>query len=241
MSPKIYKTFTVVLLILFVSCSEDDTPDTPTVKEFKILPIGDSRVQGNSPIHESYRYELWKNFIDFDWSVDLIGPEIDNSTYPEYNELEFDINHAAVSGYTTLNVLRTIEETLLEIDTPDIVLLGIGGNDLVQTGDYERAISNINEIIDILQTNNPDVTIFLEQIAPAKTTTFRFQGLLEIFNNGIADVAISKTTTTSEVVAVDMASGWEDILLADNVHYNGLGAKVIADRYYDAIDEHVEQ
>lgn len=237
---KNYLVILFIFLLIFSSCSEDDPiPDEPT-PELNILTLGDSRVKGLTPTHESYRYELWIDLMEHDWAIDFIGPEIDTMAYPEYDGLEFDGNHGAYGGYTTLNVLRSLEDMLPTIETPDIVLLGIGGVDLILTGDVETAIANIHEIITLLQLDNPDVTIFIEQIAPG-IINLKSQDILQDFNDAIADVPTYTTTTTSKVVSVDMATGWLNAFLADDVHYNELGAKVVADRYFDAIDEHVEQ
>ena len=45
-------------------------------------------------------------------------------------------------------------------------------------------------------------------------------------------IASNKTTSTSEIIAIDMFTGFTDAMLADDVHYNELGAKFIADKYY---------
>ncbi|MEP0266669.1 GDSL-type esterase/lipase family protein [Dokdonia sp.] len=237
---KNYLILLFLSLLIFNSCAIDDSiPDDP-ISELNILTLGDSRVKGLPPTHQSYRYELWKDLIDHDWTIDFIGPEIESNTYPEYAGLEFDGNHGAYGGYTTLDMLQSLQEMLPTLETPDIVLLGIGGVDLILTGDVETAIANIYEIITVLQSNNPDVTIFLEQIAPG-VINLKSQDILQDFNDAIGALPIFTTTTTSTVVSVDMATGWSNAFLADNVHYNELGAKVVADRYFDAIDEHVEQ
>ena len=46
---------------------------------------------------------------------------------------------------------------------------------------------------------------------------------------------MNKTTTSSTVIAVDMFTGFNDNLLADDVHYNEAGAVFIANRYYSIL------
>lgn len=48
-------------------------------------------------------------------------------------------------------------------------------------------------------------------------------------------IAISQTTKTSTVVAVDIVTGFTDFFLADNIHYNKAGDKFITERYYNKI------
>ena len=244
MSSKLYKLTVVLFIFIFISCSEEVDEDTgiedaPPAYEVNILPLGDSRVQGNRPNHESYRFELWKNFIGNDWTVDFLGPNIDDSEYPQFLGLDFDKNHAGVGGYTTRLILTDLENTLANVETPDIILLGIGGVDLIRDNSYEAAILNIHEIINILQEHNPDITIFIEQIAPAKSDIYTDEDLILFngFNDNIMTVAQERSTADSNVISIDMTEGWNDILLADDIHYNALGAKFVADKYFEAIDE----
>ena len=67
-------------------------------------------------------------------------------------------------------------------------------------------------------------------IMTSELTEFLDQMKKEVLN-----IAESQTTSTSEVIAIDMFSGFNDSLLADDVHYNEDGAKFIAGRYFDLL------
>ena len=43
--------------------------------------------------------------------------------------------------------------------------------------------------------------------------------------------------TSSQVITVDMFSEFNYSMLADDVHYNEIGTKFIADRYYNILEE----
>ena len=188
--------------------------------------------------YESYRYELWKNLVDNNYNFDFIGRQKDYGTYEEYSGLEFDIDHEGVGGYETGDVLENIEEILATISSPDIVLLSIGGNDLLDGGNPpSEPISNIVELVRILQIHNSNITIFLERIAAAnnETMTSSLTNKLNDFNAQIASIANSLTTNTSKVIALDMNTNFNESYLADDVHYNEVGAKFIADIYFNGI------
>jgi hypothetical protein len=51
----------------------------------------------------------------------------------------------------------------------------------------------------------------------------------------VLDIAENKTTINSQVIAIDMFTGFGDNFLADDVHYNEDGAKFISDRYYKTL------
>jgi len=45
------------------------------------------------------------------------------------------------------------------------------------------------------------------------------------------------TTANSKIIAIDMYTGFDDSMLADEVHYNEKGAEFIANRYYGELKE----
>ncbi|MEW7291852.1 SGNH/GDSL hydrolase family protein [Aquimarina sp. 2304DJ70-9] len=239
-----FKALVFLGLLITISCSEDDNniPNPTVGSGIKIMPLGDSRIEGARPEFESYRYELWKNLVTNNWEFDFTGPLKDDASYPQFMNMSFDNDHAGVGGFTTRDIINNIQEALTS-GTPDVVLIGIGGNDLTGGSTVSNAITNINQIIDILQGSNNNITIFLEQIAPGRSDfmTPEFTALFNEFNSSITGVGDQQTTTTSKVIVVDMATGWKDTYMADEVHYNVEGAKVVADRYYNAITQFIEK
>ena len=53
----------------------------------------------------------------------------------------------------------------------------------------------------------------------------------------VADIASNMTTANSKIIAIDMYTGFDDSMLADEVHYNEKGAEFIANRYYGELKE----
>ena len=215
----------------------DTANDDPQNVVFKILPIGDSRVQGNRPDHESYRFELWKLLLDNDIAFDFVGTKEDTAEYPTHTGFAFDNEHDGTGGATTQSLLSEIDDILDEIET-DIVLLGIGGNDLDDGASVDNTIENIETLLDKLQSQNGDVLVVLEQIAPATSAymTPERTGILQEFNNAIAEIGRRRTNENSLVITVNMFKDWKDDYLADDVHYNEQGAKEVAHRYFETLD-----
>ena len=207
--------FLLGLLIQFVSCKKGDDDG-----------------------YESYRYELWKKCISNNYTIDFLGMQYDDGNYPDFNGFSFDRDHEGIGGIETEGVLDNIDEVLQQVNDFNIVLLCIGGNDLLNgIDDPQTAIDNIHLIIDAIQNTHPDVTIFIEKIAPGNNEimTPEFQLKLDEFNQLIAALAPIQTNANSNVIAVDMYTGFTENLLADDVHYNQEGALFIAERYFNAI------
>ena len=204
----------------------------------KILCLGDSRVEG-SESYDSYRYEFWKDLIDCNWNFDLVGSEIDPIVYPTYQNFIFDADHQGIGGITTYDLLSELPYVLSDIGIVDIVLICIGGNDALNEGSIgiPDALENISSILELLQSNNPQVLILIEQIAPGLNSMMT-SDLIQALNNlntGIEQLAENQTTITSNVIAVNMSNEWQDSYLADDVHYNSIGAEIVATRYSDVL------
>lgn len=202
------------------------------------MPLGASRVEGARPDFESFRYELWKDLSENGWTFDFIGTQSDNASYPSFNNKNFDIDHEGRGGWTSGEILDGLEGWLSQTGSPDIVLFSSpGGNDVLTSLDYNQIINNINAIIDLLQANNPKVTILIEQPAPGRSD-FMTPAFIDAFNKiqqDVLTIAEDQSTTSSQVLAVDMFTGFSDRFLADDVHYNEAGAAFIATRYYDVL------
>ena len=192
----------------------------------------------NDYSYESYRYELWKKCISNNYTIDFAGMQYDDGNYLDFNGFSFDRDHEGIGGIETEGVLDNIDEVLQQVNDFNIVLLCIGGNDLLNgIDDSQTAIDNIHLIIDAIQNAHPNVTIFIEKIAPGNNEimTPEFQLKLDEFNQLITALAPLQTNANSNVIAVDMHSGFTENLLADDVHYNQEGALFIAERYFNAI------
>lgn len=233
------------LFLTLVACTntDDDNPTLVTNDGLKILNFGDSRVDGAPPEFESYRYELWKKLVQNDWEIDFVGPYQDDFNYPIVNGMPFDPDHAGVGGYQTTDGLDVIDVLLERLPQLDVVLMDLGGNDLLEGRSVDATIANVNQLIDIIQAEYPNVTIFVEQIAPGISSimTAELTPLFNDFNAQIAQVASQQTSTSSKVIAIDMYTGFTDAYLADALHYNEAGAKFVADRYYTAMDANINR
>ncbi|MEM6631592.1 MAG: GDSL-type esterase/lipase family protein [Bacteroidota bacterium] len=229
--------------LVFSACNEEEeiisTPNDPTRTSLNtIMTLGASRVEGARPEFESYRYELWKLLLDGGWEFDYIGTQKDPANYPTHASKSFDTDHEGRGGWTSGQILSGIEDWLNEAGAPDIVLFSSpGGNDALEGLSYEEALANVNAIIDAIQVANPNVTIIIEQLAPARSDLMTAE-LTTFFNRMQEDVvtlASQQSTANSQVLTVDMATGFKDSFLADDVHYNEAGARFIANQYYDVM------
>ncbi len=245
LTKRLYATLFAFFIFIAPSCTKDDEIEElpkevckTVASGTKIMPLGASRVQGFPPFFESYRYELWKDLIDGGWAIDFVGTREDETIYAAYADYCFDNDHEGRAGWQAAQIDDSIDAWLDKTGIPDIVLFSSpGGNDVLDGVDVEVALVHVNSIIDKIQARNPNVTILIEQLAPAKTS-YMTEELTAIFaqiKGIIAQMATEQTTATSQVIPVDMATGFTDALLADDLHYNKAGAEFVAARYYEKL------
>ena len=231
---------TLVIFSVIFGCSNDeDSPKPISTSINKIMTLGASRVEGSRPDYESFRYNLWKNLIENNWTFDFIGSQSDEAFYPSYNGFDFDIDHEGRGGWTSGQILDGVGDWLTETGPPDIILFSSpGGNDALEQLSYSEAVSNINSIIDIIQSSNPNCIIIIEQMAPghSEIMTAELTNFWNQIQQEVLDIAENKTTENSQVIAIDMFTGFGDNFLADDVHYNEDGAEFIANRYYKILE-----
>jgi lysophospholipase L1-like esterase len=233
------RLFGILCCIAFValSCNKEEEQEAKPISTSinKILPLGASRVEGNRPDFESFRYELWKDLKENGWTFDFIGTQSDMADYPSLNSLDFDIDHEGIGGWTSAQILQALPNNLQETGAPDFVLFSSpGGNDALLGLPFNEAIENINSIIDVLQNSNPNITIIIELMAPGHSSmmTSELTNYFEQLQQGVLTICGEQTSSNSSVVALDMYTGFSDAYLADDVHYNTSGADFIADKYY---------
>lgn len=223
--------------MLLVSCQEREEGDilSQNNTKNKILPLGASRVEGNRPDYESYRYDLWKLLISDQAEFDFVGTKFDAGNYPAFQGLEFDRDHEGHGGWNSEQILNELPDYLEETGPPDIVLWSApGGNDALEFLPFEEVRARLYDIIRVLQAENPDVTILIEQMAPAKSEimTPELESYFANLQSLVQDIAQTESTARSHIVPVNMFDGFTDALLADDVHYNAEGAAFVASRYY---------
>ena len=86
------KTLTAVFIasLIFGCSNEEDSPKPISTSINKIMTLGASRVEGSRPDYESFRYNLWKNLIENNWTFDFIGTQSDEASYPSFNGYDFN-------------------------------------------------------------------------------------------------------------------------------------------------------
>ncbi|MBN2712132.1 MAG: carbohydrate-binding protein, partial [Planctomycetes bacterium] len=209
--------------------------DSLTITEGGIIPevasrifiIGDSITQGNTS-HNTYRRPLW-HALDYNgYNVDFVGSLSTNYGGSAPNP-DFDLDHEGHWGWRADEILAQINGWAASAD-PDIALIHLGTNDLIQGQSVSSTITDLGNIINALRVVNPDVKILLAKIIPCKRCD------VTALNTAIVDLAAQKNSVNSQIVVVDQYTGFDMATdLYDDAHPDESGEQKMADKWYAAL------
>jgi len=198
---------------------ENETPIT-------IMPLGDSITEGYLESDKGgYRDDLHRLLTDKGYNVDFVG---DRSR----GHGNFDNDHAGVSGERIDQVSDRIDG-LLNTYQPDIVLLMIGTNDILQNNNLEDAPNRLSNLIDQITNQSPNTQVIVSSIPPDKNP--ERQKLVDQYNALIPGIVESKRAGGKNVTFVDTHSSMSTGDLEDEVHPTPTGNNKIARSWYEAI------
>ncbi|MBL0887218.1 cellulose-binding protein [Myceligenerans sp. I2] len=211
-----------------------DPPTDPPGDPVRIMPLGDS-ITGSPGC---WRGNLWQLVTDAGYDVDFVG-----SQYAGCAPAGADLDHEGHGGALVTNVVASGEtRTWLEQNTPDVVLLHFGTNDVWSNVPPSQILDAYSSIVADLRELNPDATVLAAQIIPLEPdASFGCTDCAQRAVNLNAQIpawAASLSTAESPIVVVDQWTGFDASNDAyDGVHPNDSGNVKIAARWFDALDD----
>lgn len=173
--------------------------------EYTIVAFGDSLTAGYGlPLSESYPYQLEERLKNEGLDVKVIN--------------------AGVSGETTKG--NNERAAFIKDQNPDMVILGIGGNDALRALPVSEMKSNMESTIKILQSAESKPTILILEMQSPLNAGFRYK---QEFDAVYKDLSKKyDLLLVPFLVANVFLNG--DLMLADRIHPNKNGyAKLIED------------
>lgn len=132
------------------------------------------------------------------------------------------IRNAGIPGDTTVSALERLQRDVLD-HSPRIVFITLGGNDLKNRMDKDRAFRNLEGIIRAIQSEGALVVL----------GGIRFP----VYDRGFSEAYRSLAEETGTVLIPNV---YEDImgdpkLMSDPIHPNGAGYRRMAEHFYEAV------
>ena len=177
--------------------------------------IGDSITQGRGGDKPelSYRYPLWKLFIDNNISHTFVGSM--NSgfestpNYPDYKDQQFSNINEGHWGWPTVNVNNKLAEWIKAYPQLDIALVQLGTNDKriykkeglsVEDG-IQASLKEYRRLIQILRQRNPQVVIVFGECMHAWEP-------FPTMNKGLKEIATEMSSDASPIAVAPLSKGW---------------------------------
>lgn len=134
----------------------------------------------------------------------FVGDFKEPSTSPTY-----DTDHAGVPGQTTAQILARLPGILSTnfvgpVPAGSIFLIHAGTNDIRLGGSQSVAINNILTMINIINTYDPNITIYVALVTP-------YSSQMTSFNVALKSALITRQGTKSNLHYVDMEAAFRNI------------------------------
>jgi len=217
-----------LLLTLFIGTLVMANEEAPV----KIMPLGDSITQSNAQ-SPSYRFNLYKLLTEAGYKVDFVGSTATNHNGVNPKAAEFDEDHEGHWGLRIDEILFKIH-TWVRDSMPDVALIHLGTNDLLQDQDLSGTFNELAQIINILRKHNPTITLLVAKLIPSN----RKMEALEEFNEKLPAFLDGLQKKGSRIKIVDHTKNFDVAKHTwDGVHPNAEGEQLMAERWFKALQD----
>ena len=196
---------TLLISLILISCS--DTNKLENVN--KILLFGDSLMSG---------YGLKENQT---LSI-ILENDLKEAGY------NIEVINGSVSGDTSEDGLDRIEEYTSGSDI-DLIVLGLGANDMLRRINPDQTESNLRKIIEIIKINNIDIILAGMKASPTNGLAYK-KKFDDIFPKLAKEYDLNLISFLLEKVALN-----PKLNQSDGIHPNYEGAKVISKTIKESI------
>jgi lysophospholipase L1-like esterase len=217
----------------------------------KIMPIGDS-ITDDCEINGAWRLYLQPLLQSHGYFFKFVGRQASIPVNPSFTS----VNHEgycgaviappgvfAVHQYTAANayLLNIVSDALaVTNNTPDLVLLLIGANDIGRGRDpYQVATNDMPNLLDLIFSNVPNVNIIIAKITSLQNanisglTYSNYATNVPIYNAALQSMVNQRRALGQNVFLADMYSAvdYNTMFMADHVHPNATGLQAIANEW----------
>lgn len=193
----------------------------------KIMPLGDSITFGErSSSGGGYRLPLWEEIAAAHLHVTFVGsrnsgpaalPDTANEGHPGWR----------------IDQISTHVVAWLEKYQPQIILLQIGTNDIIQNYHVSTAPQRLLSLLTLITATLPAATVFVAEVTPLGTP--RLNAEIIAYNSSIPELVSSLRAEGKHVRYVDMYDAVPRSDILDHIHPDDQGYNLMAAVWYKAL------
>lgn len=270
-----------IMLASVTSFNLIGSPVEASEDTIKIMCIGDSITDGYTNDYiGSYRKFIYHDLTEMGYNIDMVGSKgsgwtptyIDSETDESF---EFDNDNTGYSGYSIINyngrsgIYETLQSTnCLISETPDIVTLQIGTNDIIDNYEIDSAGERLEILVDYILENIPENSALfvttIPELDPNRSDVYSWFGnyrhsadwqiqytddeaeagvaeAVKDYNAQIKSLVEDKKSEGAEIYFADINSVITDvkIQLFDGVHPNNTGYKAMGNYWSGILDGYI--
>ena len=203
---------------------------TVSKRTLRIMPLGDSITWGwSDPTGAGYRGPLYNLLTQRGFNVEFVGT-VSTGTFPQ------PLNQGR-PGATVSELKAWIDPSVVTTQNPEIILLLIGTNDLLQASRNNaypvNAIANLNALIDDVRSQRPGVRIFVATVTPLASLVAATY--VPRYNEEIRAMVASRVAQGQAISLVDLNSSITTADMVDGIHPSQAGYAKLAATWYQAL------
>ncbi len=257
-----------------------EAEETGTSDPVKIMCIGDSITDGYG-VAGSYRKFLYHNLTEKGYDIDMVGSNSNSDWRPTYTDevtgesFSYDDANTGYSGYAIKEypgrsgILETLKSTdCIAQTTPDIVILQIGTNDVLDKHEIESSGERLSELVTYIMEQLPsDSALFVTSIPyldPNRSDVYQWfnnyrhsddwqtsysddvvevnvKATVDSYNEIVSDTVSQLQGTYPNLYSGDVNSAITDVKeqLKDGVHPNNIGYSLMGAYWTDVISNYL--
>ena len=253
---------------------KNDIEDT-----IKIMCIGDSITDGFG-IPGAYRKFLYNGLIQKKYNIDMVGsksgPSITYINETSGESFDYDDDNTgysafAIKSYPGRNgIYETLVSTNCLSEKPDIVILQIGTNNIIDNHDKDENSKDFESLIDYILENIPSTSMLFVTTIPNvdpnrqevytwfdnyrhsptwdtlysdEVAQFKIQLALKVYNDDIISRVNARMEKGQNIRPANINKVITDVksYLVDGVHPNENGYKIMGEYWTKIIDEYLQE
>jgi len=215
-APRVVPTF-VPSVALHESDDVSDVSDESDAPVIRVMPLGDSITEG-AMVPGGYRTELWRLATLESILVEFVGTRENGPiTLPHRR-------HEGHAGFRIEGIEARVDDWLAR-ESPDVVLLMIGTNDMLAEDRRATAPDRLAHLLDRIVERAPDARVLVASIPPLGP---RFGKQIETFNRAIPAIVESRAKAGKKIELVDVRASLDATDLLDEIHPSARGYEKIA-------------
>lgn len=208
----------------------------------RIMPLGDSITRGShraGAVPGGYRTELANRLGAAGVVFDYVGNRDDNPAPG------VDPDHQGSDGIRTDETLAIISNWLPR--DPDIVLMKLGTNDLIQGRTIQAAIGDLGTLIDQITNDDPQRKLFVATILPIVEarngrTIADWETVINSYNDAVRSLVSTKASQGKNVYLTEMHGSIDPnaaFLSTDGTHPGPSGYDQMGAVWFQSVQPHV--